>query len=95
MVGNFNILTRWPYTDAASDFGRLSGPGQFVCRFLEEVTYRLVWKARGEKHFKFIYPELTEAEGITPAPMARLMVFLQDRDVIAYVEVGEGAILPI
>ena len=95
MVGNLNTLAQESYTDMASDFWRLSGPDQFVCRFPEEIAYRLVWKTGRKKYFEFIHSELAEAEGVAPAPMALLIVALHDRDVIADDKVGEGTILPI
>ena len=55
----------------------------------------MVRETRREKHFEFIHPELAEAEGVAPAPMALLIVALHDRDVITDDEVGEGTILPI
>ena len=89
MVGNLNALAQESYTDMASDFWRLSSPGQFVGRFSEEIAYRLVWKTGRKKCFEFIHPEFAEAKGVAPAPMALLIVALHDRDVIAGDEVGE------
>jgi len=79
----------------ASDLGRLSGPGQFVCCFSERIARRLVGETRGKKHFEFIYPELAEAKGIAPTPVAWLIIAPHDRDVIADDELGERTILPI
>jgi len=95
VVGNLNALAQESYTDMASDFWRLSSPGQFVGRFSEEIAYRLVWKTERKKCFEFIHPEFAEAKGVAPAPMALLIVALHDRDVIVGDEVGEGTILPI
>src|SRR6185503_4893327 len=95
VVGNRNALTRRSDTNMATDLRRLSDPGQFICRFSEEITDRLVRKARGKKYFEFIHAELAQAERIAPVPMALFIVSLQDRNVIAHVEEGERAILPI
>ena len=95
MVGNRHVLTQGSYTDVTSDFWRLSGPGQFVCCLSEEIADRLVRETRVEKHFEFIHAKLAEAEGVAPDPAVLLIVALDDWDVIADDEAGEGTILPI
>jgi hypothetical protein len=95
MIGNLNALTQESDSDVVSDFWRLSGPGQFICRFPEDIACRLVRETRGEKRFQFIHPELTEAESVAPGSAALFIVALHNRDVIADDKVGKGTILPI
>ena len=78
-----------------SDFWRLSDPGQFICRFPEQITRRLVGKTAGKEYFEFVHPELAESEGIAPGSAGWFIVSLDDRDVIANDKVGERTILPI
>ena len=95
MVGNFDTLTERTDTNVASNFRRLTDPGQLVCCVPEKIQDRLVRETRSKEHFEFIHTELAEAQGVTPTPMVRFVIALYDRDMIADHELCEGAVFPI